>query len=859
MLLGKLKLELASKERENAFTKEEGRFLSKDLARELTKQYSNHHRGNMMMAFYPAVVNQYSIELICELIGNHFLRGFSNRFSFETQQVIFDKYIQTHYPQYQFKVEFTEESFCSASAVMIYCYKQDDYLIPDSDPHDVMSSENNYNLADFSYSGRFLPMIKLWCDLVMNSNRLFTADIMEPNMKFSLRKELEMEAFSLQLVNEEVESLSKLTKGFRPFNKYYKLFVSDRTMIAPSINDIVLQLYENQQLSSKAVYVLDVVDFMQCAKQDSAFGLKLGAVLKELRGSTLVIFVDVPNHFFINVHKNMRETDAYQKELAYNQEMSSIVDNEWTMRMQDYNLMDIDDSLDWPIKTAMMRDLVNSLDEIKEKDETGGFKNLEELNRQLYAILRSMNLIIAYTDVMAYKQDYLFDKFFKMTQNLSISRVDLSDVSFTDKQLNLFGQSIAMGHFEINNAFENKEISEFIIQSVQTLVNERSNQDDAYNSSYAFRYLVNCAFDYRFMPDVEGNEYFKSFKENAIKMLEEAEEMEEGDEKDNIKKKYHMSVIDGNRAIANMDEDDEIGFFRDVNYKKNMFQLKKENLIELDKMIGLNQIKEQVKLFAAFVELNKIKTEKGLNPIPISKHMVFMGNPGTAKTSVALQLAKILHDKGLIPTADIKHVSRDDLVGKYVGWTARLVKEAIESAKGGILFVDEAYSLVIGEGSNSYGQEAINTFVNYLDKSDIRDSTIIIFAGYKTEMKDFIDSNPGLKSRIGFYFDFPDYTTEELIEIAKLQAEAAQYILEPEYLDKLAAEIEKCKSAKDFGNGRFVRSIFEKSVLQQSQRLLNMAKGENLTKEELITLKGEDFSSKGIDVSSSKKDMGFRA
>ena len=859
MLLGKLKLELTSKEKENAFTREQGRFLSKDLARELTSYYSNHHKKNMMMAFYPAVVNSYSIELICELIGNHFLRGFSNRFSFEEQQIQFTRYIKTNYPQYKFKVEFVEESFCSASATMIYCYKQDDYLIPDSDPHDVMSSENNYNLADFSYSGRFLPMIKLWCDLTMNSNRLFTADIMQDDMKFSLRKELEKEAFSLKLINKEVQSLSKLAKGFRPFNKYYKLFASDRTMIAPLMNDIVLQLYENQQLSSKAIYVLDVVDFMQCSVQDQAFSLKLGTVLKELRGSTLAILVDVPNHFFTTTQKSTIETDAYQKELTYNQEMSSIIDNEWTSRMQEYNLMDIDDSLDWPIKTSLIRNLVNSLDEdAMQNGNENGFKNFEEMNRALYNVLRTMNIVIVYTDTIAYNQDYLFNKFYQMTKNLSISRVDLSDMSLTNEQLNLFGQSIAMGHFSINSAFENKEMSEFIINCVQTLVDERTNQNDEYNSSYAFRYMVNLSFDYRFMTDPEGNEYFKSFKENAIKMLEEAKELEDETEKEKIQQKYSIQNLDGNKAIEGIDNDD-IGFFRNINYKKHIFQDKKTNLIALDKMIGLAQIKEQIKLFAAFVELNKIKTEKGLNPIPISKHMVFMGNPGTAKTSVALQLAKILHEKGLIPTADIKHVSRDDLVGKYVGWTARLVKEAIESAKGGILFVDEAYSLVVSEGSNSYGQEAINTFVNYLDKADIRDSTIIIFAGYKTEMKDFIDSNPGLKSRIGFYFDFPDYSTEELVEIAKLQASNAQYVLEPEYLDKLAIEINKYRKAKDFGNGRFVRSIFEKSVLQQSQRLFKLAKGNNFTKEELITIKGEDFSVQGIDVFSSKQDMGFRA
>ena len=224
-------------------------------------------------------------------------------------------------------------------------------------------------------------------------------------------------------------------------------------------------------------------------------------------------------------------------------------------------------------------------------------------------------------------------------------------------------------------------------------------------------------------------------------------------------------------------------------------------------------------------------------------------------------MSKILYNKGLIRTPELKQVSRDDLVGKYVGWTARLVKEAIESAKGGILFVDEAYSLSQNEaGSNSYGKEAIDTFVNYLDKADVRDSTIIIFAGYRDEMKKFTDSNPGLKSRIGFYFDFPDYTTDELIEIAKVQAANAEYTLEEGYLTKLREVIEKNRKRKDFGNGRFVRNIFEKSVLEQSARLARLKdKMQDLsfTKKELTTIKEEDFSTKGIDLTSSDRSVGF--
>lgn len=865
MLLGKLKIKIAKEKGQEypnqKFDGEYGRFLSKDLSRQLTEHYSS-----SMIAFYPSVVNQYSIELIVEMIGNHYLRGITNRFSFTNQKKEFSKVLKPMIP-FPFEIDFSEENFCAASAAMIYCYKQDDYLIPDSDPHDVMSAENNYNTADFSYSGRFLPMIKLWCDLVLNSNRLFIGNICDIKTKYTLRKSLEFDAFSKKLVQKELANLKKAEIGFRPFNKYYKLLVSDRTMLPISLTSIIDQLYKNQQLCSRALYTLDIVDYVKCSETDPIFGLKLASVLQELRGSTLVVYIDVPNHFLVTTERHTVETDAYQKQLQNTKEMNSMIDNEFISRMQEYNLLDIDDALEWMIKPYMIRDMVNNFSKTTQREDNRT-KILEEINRTIYSVMRTINVVFAYTDLIAYQQDYLFDKFAQMAENLSITKVELSDASFNNEQLNLFGQSIGMSHFSINSALENKDMSEYIIGCVQTIIDERTNVDltntYAYTSLYGFRYLINSAFDYRFKPDIEGNEYFQEFKKKRVEKLAEAEDQDE-EEQEITKNKFGIGsygVIDNVSAIQGSDDLGTLGFFKDRNFNKNLYQTKKENTIELDKMIGLTQIKEQIKLFAAFVELNKVKTEKDLKPIPISKHMVFMGNPGTAKTSVALQLAKILHEKGLIPTSDIKHVSRDDLVGKYVGWTARLVKEAIDSAKGGILFVDEAYSLVSGEGgTNSYGQEAINTFVNYMDKSDIRDSTILIFAGYKDEMKEFVDSNPGLKSRIGFYFDFPDYTTDELIEIAKIQASAAEYILEDGYIAKLRVEIEKCRGAKDFGNGRFVRNIFEKSILQQSQRLLNMGedrvKHGNFSKEELITLKEEDFSTKGIDVSSSKKNVGF--
>lgn len=862
MLLGKLTISL---EHDTRLDREYGRFLSKDIARQLTEYYRDD-----MMAFYPSLINVYSVNIISECIGNFHLRSATNRFNFADMAEPIRQFVQKYFPDLKIKyVDFGEATFCDGSASIIYCYKQDDYLIPDSDPHDVMGSENFYNTAQYTYGGRFLPMVKLWCDICQNSNRTMTAFIMPEKKEWPLRKELEYEAFSKEFVKAEVKDLKKvMVPGFRPFNKYYKFLVSDRTMIPITIQPIINQLYNNMQICSRAVYVLDVVDIMKCAQNDNAFFAKISSTLSELKGSTVVIFMDIPNHFLMKRFRNSMETDALQKEKENHKEAQSVVDAEFVSNMNAYNLLDIDDALDFYEKNTLIRELVSSVDKKADKEDQNT-DQMKELNKLIYDLIRDMNVMIAYTDTMAYDRDYCFGSLKEMTKKLSVAQIELSSSKLTNDRLTTFGQSIGLSHFGILKGLANKDTINYIGDCVATLVSEKTHKDPTaqlpYDSMFGYRYMVHHSFDYRFSTDAEGNEYFKSFKQQRAKELAEAENLSD-EERQKVLERYSTSdfgVINAQTAI-HADGSGKFDFFGNPTADKNKYKSAEEVEVELDKMIGLDGIKKQVKQFRSFIEMNKVKEKKGLKPFPISKHMVFMGNPGTAKTTIAQKLGKLLHAAGLIPNSDVKQVSRDDLVGKYVGWTARLVKEAIEEAKGGILFVDEAYSLIAGEGgTNSYGQEAINTFVNYMDKTDVRDSTLIIFAGYKEEMKQFIDSNPGLKSRIGFQFDFPDYTTDELIEIAKVQAEAVEYKLSDQYIEKLRNEIDKCKGAKDFGNGRFVRSIFEKSVLAQSTRLQQMGedkvKSADFTVEELNTLRGDDFSTKGIDVSSSKKYVGFKS
>lgn len=854
---------------ETANNLDKGRFLSKDIARALTTKFRK-----KMLAFYPSIINCHSVELIVEAIGNHYLRSSEDRFSFEKLNEEIKKFLLDRFDRKDeynvIDVETHETSYTSASFNMIYCYKQDDYLIPDSDPHDVMASENFYNTAITTFSGRFLPMIKLICDIDQNTNMAFVGDIIKDTIKTTARQDFELEAFSKALVDDEVNEIKSAdVDGFRPFNKYYRILVSDRTMILPTIHPIVKALYEKSQLSSRAVYTIDAICCLECADKDPNFFTKMMKILQELKGSTLVVFVDIPNHFIVTKQRHSIETDAYQKELTNNDDASGMskIDEAFYRKMIEYNNLDIDDALDFPSKPQVIRNIMTKIDKNSEKENDENIKILEELNRIVRDSMRTMNVVFAYSDIMAFEQNFLFEKFEDMAVAQSVGSIALSDSSMTNDQLTTFGQSIGLNHYSLNNISADKDLFEFISNCVDTIVKERTNQDIekkySYSSLYGYKYLVHNAFDYRFNTDAGGNEYFKEFKKRRKEALDNLEGKTE-EEINAIRKKFGAAsvygAIDDDAAIGSSDKN--LGFFADRNYRRKDYNSDKVDNVKLEDMVGLKEIKEQIHKFKSFVEMNKVKEDNNLKPIPVSKHMVFMGSPGTAKTSVALQLARILNDAGLIPTSDIKHVSRDDLVGKYVGWTARLVKEAIEDAKGGILFVDEAYSLVAGEGgTNSYGMEAINTFVNYMDKADIRDSTIIIFAGYKDEMKEFVDSNPGLKSRIGFYFDFPDYTTDELIEIAKIQAKNAEYKLTDGYLEKLREVIEKVRGAKDFGNGRFVRNVFEKSVLQQSVRLADMGddyiQNGKFKKDELITILPEDFSTKGIDVSSSKKNVGF--
>ena len=260
-------------------------------------------------------------------------------------------------------------------------------------------------------------------------------------------------------------------------------------------------------------------------------------------------------------------------------------------------------------------------------------------------------------------------------------------------------------------------------------------------------------------------------------------------------------------------------------------------LAELDSLIGMKEIKAEVRKMAEFYQIAKERENAGMENAKVSHHLVFTGNPGTGKTTVARIMGKIFRALDILPKGNLVETDRSGLVAKYVGQTAAKTNEVVDSALGGVLFIDEAYTLVAG-GDKDYGQEAIATLLKRME--DDRDRLVVIVAGYKDEMKKFIDANPGLSSRFTRYINFPDYSASELADIFRMYAKKNHYILSPEmekYLNSSMVFLTKNRD-KNFGNARWVRNLFEKAIEKQAGRLVNTA---DRTPEMLKTLELSDI------------------
>ena len=258
---------------------------------------------------------------------------------------------------------------------------------------------------------------------------------------------------------------------------------------------------------------------------------------------------------------------------------------------------------------------------------------------------------------------------------------------------------------------------------------------------------------------------------------------------------------------------------------------------KLNELIGLDNAKEVIQGALDYYKAQKLFRDKGMQTDHPAMHMVFTGSPGTAKTTVARLFAQILRENEILSKGHLVEVGRADLVAKYVGWTATTIKKRFEEAEGGVLFIDEAYSLV-DDRDGSFGDEAINTIVQEMENR--KDSVVVIFAGYTNEMEKFLNKNPGLRSRIAFHVAFDDYTADELCNIASLIAKEKGLSIDSGAREKLARVFENARCESDFGNGRYARNVIEKARMAQASRLLKMDY-DKVTSTDITTITADDI------------------
>nr|YP_010277223.1 Rubisco expression protein [Thalassionema nitzschioides]UHY40746.1 Rubisco expression protein [Thalassionema nitzschioides] len=261
------------------------------------------------------------------------------------------------------------------------------------------------------------------------------------------------------------------------------------------------------------------------------------------------------------------------------------------------------------------------------------------------------------------------------------------------------------------------------------------------------------------------------------------------------------------------------------------------NLLD-EELIGLAPVKSRIREIAALLLIDKLRQSVGITSAHPGLHMSFTGSPGTGKTTVGLKMADILYQLGYSKKGHLLTVTRDDLVGQYIGHTAPKTKEVLKKAMGGVLFIDEAYYLYKPDNERDYGSEAIEILLQVMENQ--RDDLVVILAGYKEPMDKFYESNPGLSSRIANHIDFPDYSVNELLQISKLMLQDQQYQLTNDAEIALGQYIAKRKEKPLFANARSIKNALDRARMRQANRIFD-SRGQILTKKELVHLEAQDI------------------
>jgi probable Rubsico expression protein CbbX len=270
--------------------------------------------------------------------------------------------------------------------------------------------------------------------------------------------------------------------------------------------------------------------------------------------------------------------------------------------------------------------------------------------------------------------------------------------------------------------------------------------------------------------------------------------------------------------------------FKDSNVQEVLDDLDRE-------LVGLQSVKTRIREIAAFLLVDRLRREVGLTADRPVLHMSFTGRPGTGKTTVAMRMAQILHRLGYIRRDHVVVATRDDLVGQYIGHTAPKTKEVLKKAMGGVLLIDEAYYLYRSENERDYGQETIEILLQVMENQ--REDLVVILAGYKDRMDEFFRSNPGMRSRVAHHLDFPDFTLDELMQIAEIMLDQQQYTFDEPAREAFRAYVERRMALPDFANARSIRNAIDRIKLRQANRLYSG--GGTVTKEELTRIDAADI------------------